>query len=348
MPERFARLAAVALIAVLILAVPLLFLLFTSAPQAAPTPAPTISNTIALPTATRIPPTETPLPSATLPPTVTALPTPTAGCPNPGTPEPLWVNPVVSPTNLLVQEISVMLGRGREISITGERGTVTQQGQFSVAQPVTIQVPLAPNTLNRLLVTGRIEYAPNCFYTLQTRVDRTGHPLEILQTAATPIVTPTLIPTPPAPGTVYIKPFSQVFGLNQDEPNASEQIWLYEANADAPFQIMEQRGAFTRVSSQGGNLNFWTLNENATTLPAPEAVIENVAEQPVELVPGKVFACEGRAPRGLILGACQELQDVGAAVVLQRAIVENSRLYLVRYNYQTYWVSSNVLRQEPP
>ena len=201
MPERFARLAAVALIAVLILAVPLLFLLFTSAPQAAPTPAPTISNTIALPTATRIPPTETPLPSATLPPTVTALPTPTAGCPNPGTPEPLWVNPVVSPTNLLVQEISVMLGRGREISITGERGTVTQQGQFSVAQPVTIQVPLAPNTLNRLLVTGRIEYAPNCFYTLQTRVDRTGHPLEILQTAATPIVTPTLIPTPPAPGT---------------------------------------------------------------------------------------------------------------------------------------------------
>jgi hypothetical protein len=344
MPERFARIAALALVVALIIALPLLCSLFATLPPRPPARPPTLQIAFASPTATPVtppspPPTNTPLP------TRTPLPSPTSGCPSPATPEPLWVDPVVSPTDLLTQNISVTLGRGREISISNEAGTVTQHGEFSIAQPVVIRVPLAPDTTNHLLVTGQVEYAPNCFYTLQTRVDRTGKPLVIVQTSALP---PLLTPTPPTPGIVYIKPFSQVVGLNQDTPNASQTIWLYEASADAPFQILAQQGAFTRVWSQGGTLTFWTLNENVVPVPAPEPRIENIVpEQKVEFVQGNVFACEGRMPRGLILGVCEQFQDPGPAEALVRAKVDTSVLYLVRFNYQTYWVSANVLKETP-
>lgn len=354
MTERNARLAALGLAALLILTLPLLVALFALMQSNPPARAPTRVSAATQTASPLPPPSATPTPTFAPPPTateaatVTALPLPTVSCPNPATPEPLWVDPVVSPTNLLTQNVSVILGRGREISVTSNAGTVTQQGEFSIAQPVVLQVPLAPNAANELLVTGKVEYAPNCFYTLQTRVDRMGQPLVIVQSGnAAVTLTPVVNVTPPAPGTVFVKPFSQVVGLNQESPTASDMIWLYEANADAPFDRMEQQGAFTRVQSQGGNLNFWTLNENVTTTPAPEPQYENLTVQPVEFVPGSVFACEGRMPRGLILGVCQQFQDPGPAEALTRATVDSSVLYLVRFNYQTYWVSANVLKQPP-
>lgn len=348
MPERFARLAALALVAVLILALPLLFSLFALTQNNAPMRTPTRVSIATQPPATSIPP-PTPLPSATSAPTHMPLPSPTAGCPNPATPEPLWVDPVVSPTDALSQNIYVTLGNGREISITSEAGAVSQQGSFSVAQPVVLSVPLAPNMTNNLVVSGKVEYAPQCFYTLQTRIDRTGKPLAIVQTnAPSPLITAPPVVTAPPPGTVFLKPFSQVVGLNQETPDAAPTIYLYEAQADAPFQILGQQGAFTRLLSQGGALNFWTLNENVVAAPAPEPRIENLTpEQKIEFVQGNIFACEGRAPRGLILGACQEFQDIGQADALQRATVDASILYLVRFNNQTYWVSSRVLKNEP-
>ncbi len=349
MPERFARLAALALLVILILALPLLIALFGAMQTNAPAPTRVSAVT---PTASPVPPSATPTalpPTATVVTTVTALPLPTAACANPATPEPLWVDPVVSPTNLLTQEISVTLGRGRQVSVTSNAGTVTQQGEFSIAQPVVLQVPLAPNVTNELLVTGKVEYAPDCFYTLQTRVDRTGKPLVIVQSASAAIsLTPTVAATAAAPGIVFVKPFSQATGLNQETPTASETIWLYEGSADAPFEILAQQGAFTRVQAQDGSLNFWTLNENVTAAPAPEPQYENLNAPPVEFVPGSVFACEGRIPRGLILGVCQQFQDPGPAEALARVTVDGSTLYLVRYNYQTYWVSANVLKQTPP
>lgn len=345
MSERFARLAALALLIALILALPLLISLFgaLNAPARAPSTLP--------PTAKPSQPTAIPTQATmTAPPSPLApTPSPTRGCGLPATPEPLWVDPVVSPTNLLTQNIAVTLGRGREISITSNAGTVMQRGEFSLTQPVTLQVPLAPDTLNELLVTAKIEYEPNCFYMLQTRVDRLGQPLIIAQTnSAVGKPTPAATVTASPPGTVFIKPFSQIVGLNQASPAASEMIWLYEAPANSAFRILEQQGAFTRVQSQDGALNFWTLNDNVTLTPALEPVYEKLPTEPqVEFVEGAVFACEGQASGGLVLGACREFQNIGAATALERATVESSTLYLVRFNYQTYWVSARVLTGTP-
>lgn len=347
MPERFARIAALALVVVLILALPLLFSLFNSLNAPAPTRTPTVVA-VAQPSPTFAQPTNFPSPlPPTLEPTVAPLSSPTAGCIGPATPEPLWVDPVLSPTNLLSQKITVTLGRGREISVTSEAGTVSQQGEFSTARPVELEVPLVPNATNNLLVVGRVEYAPECFYTLQTRVDRIGNPLVIVQQGGTLGVNETA--TPAAPGTVYLKPFAQVFALNQDAPTPADQLWLYTApNPNSAFQVLDQQGAFTHLLSQGGTLHFWTLNDNVVTTPAPSAQYDDsVNGARVEFIGESFFACEAQYPTPLILGLCTELQGVTEGEAVQRAQVGGSTLYLVRINNRLYWVSSTVLKQEP-
>ncbi len=361
MNERTARIAAIALLAILTVAFILLMALFgaLNAPGALPTP-----TTVALaPTATPIPASPTPEPSATPSLTLEPLPTPTVSCPIPATPEPLWVDPVVSPTNQLSQDISVTLGHGVEISVASEAGTVRLAGTFTLAQPVTLNVPLAPNTTNNLVVTGKVEYAPGCSYTLQTRTDRLGGPLVIVQqsgtpppvitTAAPPGITPLVtvgIVTPPPPGSIFVKPFSQVFALGQATPDTTGQLWLYEAGTDAPFQVQSQQGAFTRLLSRERGLDFWTLSDNIVPAPAPPPKYDaSVAGQTVQFVPDTtVFACEGNYPQPLILGACQQFQNASQAQVVQRATVDSSVLYLVQLDGKMYWVSANTLKTAPP
>lgn len=343
MPERFARIAALALLVVLIIALPLLISFFGALTAPIPTRTPT-QIALASPT---LRPTEIPTLRPTEIPTLAASPSPTSGCPIPATPEPLWVNPVVSPTNLLSQKISVTLGRGRAITITSEAGTVAQHGEFSTARPVELKVPLVPNATNNLVVTGQVEYAPGCSYTLQTRVDRTGQPLVIVHQGGVLTVQDT--PTPPPAGTVYLRPFAQVFALNQDAPTPTDQLWLYTApDTNSAFQILAQEGAFTHLLSSGGTLHFWTLNDNVVGTPAPLPQYDtNVAGARVEFVSDTIFACEAQTPRPLILGLCAEISGAGGGEVIQRVQVESSVLYQVRVNNRIFWVSSNVLKVEP-
>lgn len=136
------------------------------------------------------PPTETTTPTAT----PTATPTPT--CPPPATPEPLWVDPVMSPTFALTQTVTVYLGRGRTVTVTSEAGTTVVNEFFDAyTSPAYVTINLLPNTTHHLKVTGLVEYAPGCFYTLSTTGDRNGNPLIIVQQSLTPTVTPTETPT---------------------------------------------------------------------------------------------------------------------------------------------------------
>lgn len=357
MPERFARIAALALLVVLIIALPLLISLFgnlTATPAVTPTvqiAVLDVSRTPLPPTATstRAPVTDAPtdVPTSVPPTAAPTIPTPT--CPGPATPEPLWVDPVISPTDELSQKVSVILGRGKQISITSEGGTISLQGDFSTGRPVALDVPLAPNLENHLVVSGTVGYAPGCEYTLQTRVDRNGAPLVIVQNSALTPPTSAAPVTPPVTGIVFIKPFAQVLALNQDAPTPADQLWLYTApDPTSSFELMARQGAFSQLLSSGGTMKFWTLNENVAVNPAPAPTYDDtVAGQQVEFVSSTIFACEAQYPRPLILGLCNNLQDVTGGQVLQRASTDGSVLYLVRVNNRLYWMSSNVLKNEP-
>jgi hypothetical protein len=103
-------------------------------------------------------------------------------CSIPPTPEPLWVDPVQSPTTLLTQTLYVALGRGRVITVASEAGIVMTTGAFSAYSPVSITTPLSPNVTHHLAVYGVVEYEAGCSYTLVTDYDRNGDPLTIVQT----------------------------------------------------------------------------------------------------------------------------------------------------------------------
>lgn len=148
-------------------------------------------------------PTPTFTPTATVThtpsPTTTITPTPTGGgdCSQnpPPTPEPLWVDPVVSPTSLLTQTLRIYLGRGRDLVVTSESGFVTASGNFSSNTPTEVTIQLLPNTTHHISVLGRVEYRSGCFYYLHTNQDRFGNPLIIVQQGGH---LPTATPSPTA------------------------------------------------------------------------------------------------------------------------------------------------------
>ena len=122
--------------------------------------------------------------------TITITPT---FCPPP-TPEPLWVDPVISPTDQLTQMITVYIGNGEEVTVETESGTFKVTGQFNHhTTPAKVEITLLPNTVHHLEVTAKVGSGltgpGDCTYggyILRTTSDRNGAPLVIAQGAATP------------------------------------------------------------------------------------------------------------------------------------------------------------------
>jgi hypothetical protein len=170
------------------------------------TPTQTITQTISVPiqvTNTTVPvvlptntkhkvsnPTGTPTPSKTQ--TITPSPIVTF-CPR-LTAEPLWVDPVTSPTDQLTQVIMVYIGHGEEVTIKTESGTFTVTGSFNYqTNPAMVEITLLPNTVHHLEVFAKVKSGlsgpGDCVYGgygLTTTNDRNGAPLTILQGTATP------------------------------------------------------------------------------------------------------------------------------------------------------------------
>ena len=122
--------------------------------------------------------------------TASASPTGTL-CPF-GTAEPLWVEPVSSPTDKLSQTIVVRIGYGEEVTIVTESGTFTVTGDFDAyTNPALVEITLLPNTVHNLQVSARVKTittggCPYGGYTLTTTTDRQGAPLTIVQQPSVP------------------------------------------------------------------------------------------------------------------------------------------------------------------
>jgi hypothetical protein len=138
------------------------------------------------------------LTTPTPPPTVTPVPTITPGpCPV-ATAEPLWVQPVTSPTGLLTQTITIYAGRALTVTVSSESGVFTQT--VGSTWPARITIDLLPQTTHHLTVKSSVarSVVNGCVYggyTLQTTRDSAGNPLTIVQTELAP-TTPTITPLP--------------------------------------------------------------------------------------------------------------------------------------------------------
>jgi hypothetical protein len=131
-----------------------------------------------------------------------ATPTPTL-CPL-STPELFMVEPVVSPTGLLTQTVTVRIGNGVAVTVTAESGVFTTAGSFDAYNhPALVEVALLPNTTHHLRVfaTVRTVNQGGCIYggyTLSTDRDRHGAALTIVQQSASATASPMGTATPTA------------------------------------------------------------------------------------------------------------------------------------------------------
>ena len=109
------------------------------------------------------------------------------------TPEPLWVDPVISPTGQLSQTIVVWVGNGEQVSVESESGTFTVPGRFDAYfNPARVVITLLPDTVHHLRVIAwvrRVPHPSGCIfggYTFSTTSDRYGAPLVIEQRSSYP------------------------------------------------------------------------------------------------------------------------------------------------------------------
>ena len=123
-----------------------------------------------------------PTPTATPMPTLTATPT-SFPCPT-ATPQPLWVEPVTSPTDELSQLVTVYIGDGERVTVTTASGVFTSVAAVNQHQ---LNISLLPNTTHNLTVTAKVKRHTGpgtCItggYTLSTTRDRNGGALVIEQ-----------------------------------------------------------------------------------------------------------------------------------------------------------------------
>ena len=107
-------------------------------------------------------------------------------CPQ-ATPEPLWVEPVLSPTFALTQTIVVYAGNSEAVTVTTASGVFGVTGDFGgTVNPARVDIDLLPETTHELTVESAVKRVGNngCSYggyVLSTRRDRNGAPLLIQQ-----------------------------------------------------------------------------------------------------------------------------------------------------------------------
>jgi len=239
---------------------PTVTLSITPTPTHTPTPTSTCTppcGTTWTPTPTTPPPT-TP-PPTTPPPTTPPPTTPPPTCSPLPTPEPLWVDPVTSPTSALTQTVTVYIGHGKTVTVTSEAGTVAVSGSFDAyANPARVTVNLLPNTTHHLQVTGRVEYAAGCFYDLSTTQDRNGNPLVIVQqSSAVPDIT--------------VTPSSISVTLPQGQSTSVPLKIGNIGNATLTFTVTEESATAAIAASAGRPLAFPTPKVDPVLLAALDA-----------------------------------------------------------------------------
>jgi hypothetical protein len=107
-------------------------------------------------------------------------------CPQ-ATPEPLWVEPVLSPTFALTQTLVVYAGNSEAVTVTTVSGVFGVPGDFgATVNPARVDIDLLPETTHELTVESAVKRVGNngCSYggyVLSTHRDRNGAPLLIQQ-----------------------------------------------------------------------------------------------------------------------------------------------------------------------
>src|SRR5262245_10854586 len=206
------------------------------------------------------------------------LPTPTPArahgdCPQ-ATPEPLYVDPVVSPTDALRQSVGVHIGNGDRVEVVAESGHFVVEG----GSPY-VEVALLPGRTHHLEVFAHVREIVHdgCTYggyTLQTTSDIHGAPLIIVQGSD-------------HGPTIAVEPS----GLTLFSPTS---FTITVSNAGPPGEVLEiSYLQFHHAYSQGDYAELFSWDTSHVILPVRLAVGETL-ELPVTYRGGATQALGSR------------------------------------------------------
>lgn len=168
---------------------------------------------------------------------------------------------------------------------------------------------------------------------------------------ASPTSVPSLTPSPTAPPTaspttnprVFLAPFSQVFAVGQAQPNNSSQVLMYQGNNDT-FEAVGVQGAFTRLQTLDGGMNFWTATTSVVASPLPPPQYDySVRGKTAKLYPASLFACARSDRPTLAFGVCQPLNGISSAILVARIAAGGNSLYVADIGGAQYLIPATAV-----
>jgi hypothetical protein len=159
--------------------------------------------------------------------------------------------------------------------------------------------------------------------------------------ASTPGVTPTLA------ARAYLLPFRQVFAIGLAEPITRTTFLLYENGTDV-FQVIGQRGAYTRLQTLDAKMNFWTGSENVSLTPTASAQYDlSERNKVLRLIPATGYACLHEDAPPPLFSTCQPLPNFSSARLSGKMTSGSVVVYLVEIDGKAYYVPPEVILTIP-
>jgi hypothetical protein len=159
--------------------------------------------------------------------------------------------------------------------------------------------------------------------------------------ASTPGVTPTLA------ARAYLLPFRQVFAIGLAEPMTRTTFLLYENGTDV-FQMIDQRGANTRLQTLDAKMNFWTATENVSLTPTASAQYDLSGRNKVlRLIPATGYACLHEDAPPPLFSTCQPLPNFSSARLSGKMTSGSVVVYLVEIDGKAYYVPPEIILTIP-
>jgi hypothetical protein len=154
---------------------------------------------------------------------------------------------------------------------------------------------------------------------------------------ATPAAPPTLAPR------AYLLPFRQVFAIGLAEPITRTTFLLYENGTDV-FQMIDQRGANTRLQTLDAKMNFWTASENVSLTPPASAQYDLSGRgKTLRLIPATGYACLHEDAPPPLFSVCQSLPNFSSARLSGKMTSGTVTIYLVEIDGKAYYVPPEVI-----
>lgn len=171
----------------------------------------------------------------------------------------------------------------------------------------------------------------------------------------TPTSTPTLTPSPTATSSLtptptpfvrtFVIPFRQIIGLNENNPQPTGRVWMYEGYNDV-FEVLARVPPNARVQSLDGAAKFWVSEDAlAPNLPPAPAYDFSVRGKRATTRSTTPNACSYNASPTLAFGPCENLSNVNVITLVAAISADVRKFYQIEFRGRQFIINAGEVVQ---